>query len=591
MVLSIGCLSGCEAAFVGDAPGEPGIIGPSQTADGGVSTEETPWELTRFTCDEQQTPSELPLRRLTRRQYVNALTEVLARSGLPGADRTAVLASLQDELASFPSDRVVGLETERHGGFTRLDQALQQGHVDATYAAALKAGRELLSTTARRQAVLGACATDTNTSNDTTCLRDFVSRFGRLVHRRPLSTADVAFYMPDAGSPVSAEVAGDVVASLLTAPRFLYLVEEGEPTASAPSALDAWALASRLSFLFWQTMPDEALFAAAQDGSLLTDAVYRREVDRLFADPRTDASLNDFFAEWWRLAELPPLNTLVGGAIYDAFAGEDRPTASLHTEMNAEVLDLARHVARSGGPVDALLSSRLFFARSETLARLYGQPRWNGIDPPAQFSQPVRHGLLTRAAFLASGSANTRPVMKGFRIRNALLCQTVPPPPPSAMATPLELSSELTTRETVEQLTEQEGTSCRGCHRASLNPLGFITERFDALGRARSAQRLFNDDGTVRLEKPIDASGAPNVAGSSTVIDSSEQLQALMLQGEFQSCLARQYFRYAFQRVEDEGRDGCALRSLQDEALSGAPLAQVLKAAALRPEMKRRDFR
>lgn len=592
--LALGCtgsLSGGRDAppdGTGGGSSQPGAGGGS--AGGGLSA--PPFEVPRFACDPAQVGPELPLRRLSRRQYVNVVNEVLARAGLADADRLAVQQVARDELVPFPEDRVVGVPGETHGGFSRLDQALQQGHVDTSYAVAVALGRELTSNVTRRRAVVGACATDTVTSNDAQCLRDFVTRFAALAHRRPVTAEDLTLYTSVTGpSPVDAAVLADVIALVFTSPQFLYHWEEGDPMAAGPSALDAHALANRLAFHFWQTMPDDALRAAAADGSLLTEAGYRAQVERLFADPRTDAALNDFFGQWWRLDELPPLNTRVGTPVFDAFAGADVPSSSLHTEMSAEVLEAARDVTRRAAPTAELLTSRRFFARSDALARLYRQPRWDGTGAPPEFLEPERHGLLSRAAFLATGSANTRPVMKGYRVRNGLLCTQIPPPPPGAAGTPLALAPDLTTREVVEQITERPGTPCQGCHIGLLNPLGFVTENFDALGRARTTQRLFAADGGVLLDKPITTRAAPNVANHDAPIDHVGELQALMLQGEFQTCFARQYFRFTFQRMEDDVRDGCLLKALQDASLSGAPVAEVLKATALAPEFKRRDVR
>jgi hypothetical protein len=584
-------LAACTGSFVGGGPGRGGAGGSSGGSGGGGG--DTPWAVQRFTCTPDQTPDELPLRRLTKRQLLNAVRDLVQRTGLGAQDQSQVLAAVMPTLSAFPEDRLVGVPGEKHGGFTQLDQAIQQGQVDVTYAAANELGRELTSSTARLGALLGACATDGSTANDLQCLRDFVASFGALVERRPLDTADVDFYVSVAGTtPVAPAAVADVVALLFTSPRFLYHVEEGDPSASGPSALDAYALASRLSFHFWQTIPDQALLDAAASGALLTEDGYRAQVQRLFDDPRTDAALDDFFAHWFRLDELPPLNTRVGTPVFDAFAGADVPTATLHQEMMAEVLDASRDVARSGGAVGDLLTSRRFFARSDALARLYRQPAWDGVSTPVDFMEASRTGLLTRAAFLATGSANTRPVMKGFRIRNALLCQKVPPPPNNAMATPIELMPDLTTRETVAAITEAPGSACAGCHATLLNPLGYATENFDALGRHRTMQQLFDEQGRPTIAKPIDTRATPNVSGVSTPIDGAAELTRLLAEGgEFQTCFVRQYFRFTFQRMEDDVLDGCLLQSLQSAALSGAPLRDVLMATVLAPEFKRRNFR
>ena len=159
------------------------------------------------------------------------------------------------------------------------------------------------------------------------------------------------------------------------------------------------------------------------------------------------------------------------------------------------------------------------------------------------------------------------------------------------LATGARIPPKLTTREMVELITEQPQTACQGCHLHLLNPLGYVTENFDALGRVRTEQRLFSDTGMLRLSKPVSTRGIPNVGGGEQPIEHPDELHALMLGGEFQTCFARQYFRFTFQRMEDDAKDGCLLRSLQDDALAGKSVREVLQAVALAPEFKRRDVR
>lgn len=536
-----------------------GCLVPSAGVDAGASG--------NFQCDESQPSAERTLRRLSRKQYVAVVDELISRSGISLTDQADVRRALRDELSPFPSDRVVGVPNERHGGFERLDQALQQGHVDTSYSVAVALARELTSTPQRRIAMAGPCA---ETPNDAQCLRNLATRFGRLVHRRPLSDDDVTFY--------SSGSYADAIALLLTAPQFLYHLE--------PNELDGYALASRLSFHFWQTMPDETLFAAAADGSLLTDDGYRAQVERLFADARTNATLDDFFGQWWRLDELAPLNTRLGTPVFDAFIDRDIPSETLHLEMQEEVLDVARDVTRREAAVSELLTSRRFVTKSPALAQLYGQAAWNGVDAPVEFVHAERHGLLTRAALLATAGVATRPIMKGYRVRNALLCLPVPPPPNGASATPIPLEPNLTTREVVERVTEQSGTSCAGCHATLLNPLGFVTENFDALGRRRTHQRLFSESGQVLAEREVSTQTTVSLGEKEVAVSDAAGVQREM-RGAFQTCFARQAFRFTYQRIEDDVRDGCALRALDEAAASGASVASLFKAAALRPEFRR----
>lgn len=575
---------GPGSAGVGGGIGGTGTGGGTSGTGGGYATTVTP-----FVCKPGEVANAQPLKRLSQLEYDNSIRD-LVRAALPSSG-PAVLGVMQPLLSKYPADRLVGPGSERHGGFYRLDQAVQQGHIDAAYDVAVALGKEMTSTAARRTELLGACATDPAATNDAQCLTDFVTKFGALTQRRPLDAADITFFKSVAvTTPVDPAALADVVALLLSAPGFLYHLESGTtPVQGDVFALDGYELAARLSFHFWQTTPDAALLASAASGELLTEAGYRAQVQRLFDDPRSDAALDEFFAQWFRLDELGPLDARIGNPVFDAFAGADVPTPLLRKRMTDEILDLARHVARSGAPLSEVLTSRKALAKTDDLAALYGDPKWVSGAPIDQ-SQPSRSGLITRAAFLATGSASTRPVMKGYRIRNALMCETIPAPPANAAATPPELAPDLTTREVVEQLTQQVGTNCAGCHSTLLNPTGFATENFDALGRARTTQPLFNAAGMVVASKPIDTASVPRIiSGDATPSTGAADVTRLIAQsGKFETCFTRQYFRFAFGREEDAVKDGCVLEAIDRAARGGTSLGELWMQAALQPEFKRR---
>ena len=180
--------------------------------------------------------------------------------------------------------------------------------------------------------------------------------------------------------------------------------------------------------------------------------------------------------------------------------------------------------------------------------------------------------------------------MKGYRIRNALLCETIGAPPANAAATPPELAPDLTTREVVEKLTQQAGTNCAGCHQGLINPTGFATENFDALGRQRTMQTLFSATGTVVGSKPVNTATVPRIiGGDATAVSGAGDVTKLLVQsGKFETCFTRQYFRFTFGRDEDPVKDGCLLKAIDDAARAGKPLSEVWLQAALSPDFKRR---
>lgn len=508
-----------------------------------------------FKCDERAVPDSIPLRRLTATQYRNTLGDVLKE-----LSAASVLTAITPKLDKLPDDRRTAPNGETRGGYKRLDQIVNQEHVNVQYDVAVAIGKALDA-----RGIAGSCATDSNTSNDDACLDDFIRRVGAIVQRRPLTDDDIAFYRGVAGTEkVSAAALGDVVAALFASPRFVYHVETN-------ADLDRYELAARLSYHFWQTAPDKEL----RDANLADTEVFNKQVHRLFIDRRTDATLDDFYREWLWLDELPEMNTRVGDVVYDAFAAGFKPTADLREQMIEDVLVAARTASQGGSFRDFFLDSR-----RNGLAEIYG----TGTN---------RVGLITRPALLATGSANTRPIMKGVFIRKALLCDDIPPPPNNAAANAPVLSPTMTTREVVEQLTQKPGTACASCHANVINPLGFATENFDALGRYRAAQKLFDDKGALIAEKAVDTATVPKVTPddlreSSGAADLSKYL---LESGKVQRCFARQYFRFTYQRAEND-KDGCALKDISEYASdgSGKSLAEVLMRIALRPEFKRRSF-
>jgi hypothetical protein len=279
--------------------------------------------------------------------------------------------------------------------------------------------------------------------------------------------------------------------------------------------------------------------------------------------------------------------------VFKAFAGSQLPSASLRQDMIDDVLGLLGYYTwQEPSGVATLFESQSSFARSSELASLYGVPVWDGSAAPPALPAGQRPGLLTRALFLSTGSPNTRPIMKGLFVRKYVLCDSIPPPPPGANAKPPELQPGMTTRETVEALTQMPGTVCNGCHATLINPLGFATEGFDALGRHRVVQRFFDAQGNIIGEKAVDTSTRPHVLGDAETRAAGplELMQQLVTSGKVEACLSRNFFRYTFARWEDTAADGCALESMRQSLLNGGSIVELVMAATLDGAFKERAF-
>jgi hypothetical protein len=581
-----------------DTPGQgtpPGMAGgtPAPSLPPAVSATES-----TFTCDAQrEVPVDQPLLRLTTAQYRNTVRELIARV-LPddAAAVKAVNASVASLLDRMPEDQRVVTAEDHSGTYRRLDQDIEQPHVDAAFEVARALGAELTRTGVLGKAV-GACAVDTDTQNDDACLTDFIQRFGLLALRRPPTAAEVAHYKAIAAGTGAAAYA-DVIGALLMAPQFVFRMESGAaPISGQPEtfALTAYELASRLSYQFWDTMPDAALFEAARSGALETPAGLGAQVDRMLADPRARPVLRGFFQDWLKLDALPQLEDRNQEPIFKAFAGPNLPTPALRGQMIDEVLTLSEQVAldreaREGSLARLLLDERVF-VRGPELAAIYGVRPWDGKAVPALFPAGERVGLLSRAAFHAFGSANTRPVMKGVFVRQAILCDELPPPPDDAAAAgEPELSTTLSTREVVEAITEAPGSACAACHSTMLNGIGFATEDIDALGRLRREQTLFDEAGKVLGRAPVDTRARPQIVfgDTSEVSGAAALARKIVDSGKAEACAARQYFRFTFARWERLPADGCVLEALRRKAVGAQPLAGMLREVALLPAFGRR---
>ena len=586
---------------MGGDPGTGGTNDPDAGTGGTKPIDEDPdvgmppVAPTNFSCDPSQAGASPPLRRLTRLQYESTLRDLFSQALGDQEASSELMQELSGELEKLIGDERVKVPEDLHGSYRRLDQSVQQVHVDSWFEIGKRAG-ELLSSSDYIEGLLGSCSAEGEGSAADECIDSFVERFGRLALRRPLSSEESdfyrTFYAPSTG--IDPEGVADVVAGFLNAPGFLYQIEHGADPAAGVDVtfeLSAYELASRLSYHFWNTMPDEELFALAESGDLLDEDTYQAQVERLWSDERTYETVSQFYLEWLKLEDVPELDRNNDTAVFQNFAGDELPSDELRQAMIDEAVDMLNYYTwqQPAGLEQVVLSSRSF-ARSSELASLYGVEPWDGVGEPPLIEHE-RPGLLTRAAFLSTGSPNTRPIMKGVFIRTNILCDQVPPPPDNANAMPPELSEDSTTREVVEAVTESSA-GCAYCHQRFINPLGFATEGFDSLGRAREEQVLFDEDGEVAGSKQVDTRSVPQVIlDDPTEISGPGELMELIAQsGKLEACFARHYFRFTFGRFENVAADGCILEDMRTSLEETGSLADMLRDSALGEAFRRRTF-
>ncbi len=572
-------LFGCTARLTGTDQTTSGSGGRD---GGGVSGASSVSEAdsTRFECRGGTFPQRNALRRLSRVEYVNSVRELCSLFADKGAVFAALQTTIQNQVPEDAADPPTGHPIVG-ANFQELDQNEGQAHVGGFFNVARRFGALATETAERTLALVGSCSIDGNTSNDPACLRDFVARFGARVMRRELLPSEVDFFVDvatdrKAESTLTAAAIKDVITVLLSSPDFLYQVE----TAGSYDAdskiyhLAPAEVAARLSYLFWQSPPDEQLLAAARASRLGSPEDIETQAQRLVQDPRFVEVVARFSSQWLKLDRMPHPEGQVGQKSYDLFRRDITPTAELRGQIATEARELVASAARQGG-LSTLFTTRAAFVHDSSLAAIYG------VDVGAPELPVERSGLLTRAALLLTASTSTRPIMKGVFVRRNLLCDALPDPPPNVDRNqPPPLTAPYTVRQAVSALTETRA-QCSACH-VSINALGYPTENFDGLGRLRTTERQLDLNGVILGELPVDTQSTPRITPDdvSTVRDGVELGQRLAASPKPAACIARQMVRFAQRVAEDASNDGCQLEAVRAKLASGASLAEAWTALA-----------
>jgi hypothetical protein len=244
------------------------------------------------------------------------------------------------------------------------------------------------------------------------------------------------------------------------------------------SQLTPHALASRLSYFLWSSMPDQELRQLASSGQLNQDAVLRDQVLRMLADPKSDAFIEGFLGSWLGLREL-------GSSPPDRGAFRDFYHYDLDRAMRQETFLFTRYLVDQNLPAKTFLDSDFTFV-NRPLARHYG------IDPPSgyqfqkvSFDDPKRGGLLGQASVLTltANGIDTSPVVRGVWLLENLMGTPPPPPPPDVEPLDPDIRGAKTIRDQLDK--HRSNPSCYECHR-KIDPIGFALENFDPIGRWRA---------------------------------------------------------------------------------------------------------
>jgi hypothetical protein len=331
---------------------------------------------------------------------------------------------------------------------------------------------------------------------------EVLRRFAMRAFRRPVPEARVQQLVSVArqvytqrGSTFEQGI-GRAMMAVLASPRFLFRVEDTLPVAgiAATAPVDDYALASRLSYFLWSTMPDEELFALAAQGGLR--AQLKPQVDRMLRDPKAQAFVRNFTGQWLqaRDVEFVPINARV---VLGPDAARNRDgriefDGTMRRLMRSETEMYFDYILREDRSVTELIDSDYTFLNA-TLARFYGEPELTGDELRRVQLSPTspRGGVLTQGTVLAvtSNPTRTSPVKRGLFVLDNILGTPPPPPPPDVPALE-EAKKDFGGREPrLSEMLERHRSDklCNSCHQR-MDPLGLAFENFNALGGWRDTE-------------------------------------------------------------------------------------------------------
>jgi Protein of unknown function (DUF1592)/Protein of unknown function (DUF1588)/Protein of unknown function (DUF1595)/Protein of unknown function (DUF1585) len=533
----LGALAGCTGVIGGPsggddskspfAPGGPGQGSGAGNGSGGSTTDLETVNCEAVTVD----PGPSPMRLLSREQYLNSVRDLVGEVGdLEGALGPSVEASAFGLVQ--PDITQVALESFQ----TAAD----------VIAAAVVNDSERLNALAPCDA--GAVPRD--------CAQSFVESFGARAYRAPVTdAADVERHLKlfDTGATTSfAHGIELLLRGLLQSPRFLYRVEIGTSELISERAikLSPHEIAARLSYTVWNTLPDAKLNDAIASGRLSSKDGVAGELAWMLEDPRGSTLVSRFLESFLHVSDIDKI--VKDEAAFPEWQG------GLRQALKDQAQSFFDHVLQNqGGQLSALFTSPTVFVNG-TLGAFYGV---SGDDTfqPLERSDGTASGILTLPAFLAlqAKPAESSPIYRGRFVREALLCQTLPAPPANVPKPP-EVEPSVSTRERLSQ--HEVDPKCRGCHQL-LDPVGFGFEHYDAIGRYRTT------DG----DAPVDAQGnlidTRDIDGPfNGVVELGAKLAS---SAEVEECIARQWFRYALGRFEQD-MDVCSMKSLLESFQAAA---------------------
>lgn len=381
------------------------------------------------------------------------------------------------DLFGLSSDPTADFPTAEPGQFSNENKGLSitAFEVQQVFEIAEDVATQVVEAAANGNRSVISC--DINTAN---CAQTVINQLGVKVWRRPLTTEEsadlLALYNDTQTVTRNRETSmAALLRAMLFSPNFFYRPEFDESlTSSQAKPLNAYELASRLSYFIWASTPDDQLLAKAANGSLLNDETIRTEVSRMLADPRAETLVDEFAMTWLDFNKF-----LKHAANPDVFPQYD----GIKEHLLGETRSFLSHIFEDNRPLTEILNADYTYLNGP-VANYYGVQGITGnnfriYEWPAGSK---RKGLLGHASALAghSGATITSPVKRGTWVMDRFLCDRPPEPSADILALFPQLPDGLDSRQ-ISEKHKEASAACAGCH-AYVDPIGYGLENFNAVG-------------------------------------------------------------------------------------------------------------
>jgi hypothetical protein len=433
---------------------------------------------------------------------------------------------------------------------------------DGFQTAADSLAAQVMTTPAARATVIPC----TPTGDGTACALQLITQFGARAFRRPMTQAEITRFQTLYTNRAMITATGSfddaaqlIIKAFLLSPSFITKAELSETTPQGANfQLSGYELASRLSYMLWGTMPDDALFTAAANGQLVTQSDVLAQAQRMIQDPKARAKVADFHARYALMGDATRWSEAAHDpTLFPAFTPAMVPTLTDEAKrfFDYVTFDL-------GGTFQDLITKPVAFVNKD-LAPIYGMdPSQFGTDLQLTNLDPTqRAGVFTHAGFLASYSSydRTSPILRGAFLEKQVLCRQIGAPPDGALNTPLPTTGN-TNRDRVDAQTSP--AACASCHHTVVNPPGFALEAFDSIGVAQTTEKSTG----ATIDTTADVAIGNNTVHVTGPID---LMAAIAASPEGQNCYAQRLVTYAYER-DLTSQDVCTVQTLAGKMSQGS---------------------